>query len=188
MGTLRALRRSGVLALALAAWSTAARAGCPNVCQISGATVQITPPLDCLHLKAAAETCDCGVLVDIDNQCAAPIEATGSPITTCLNSAGYGAPCPSLEPMAQGSLVEKADAVGSQVWTLALSTQGTSHSLSITADVTSMGDGGCAAAAGAPHSRMAAWFAVAGVIALAARRRRRRSRRGRHLGRNSVKT
>jgi len=47
----------------------AAQAICHNVCEISHEAVTIVPPLDCARIRPINKTCECGLQLEISNDC-----------------------------------------------------------------------------------------------------------------------
>jgi MYXO-CTERM domain-containing protein len=174
-------RCASVAVLSLAAFTRTARAGCPNVCELTVGAITVVPPLDCVTVEATAQTCDCGVFVSLNNGCTTPVDAVGFTFTSCgppgANAGSLTQPCPVVEPNMLATVPLRTTGTGMKQWALQLQNEGTDFSVTIPANVTSSGaSGGCAIARSpAPASRpTVALLALFGFLAAWARRIRSR--------------
>jgi MYXO-CTERM domain-containing protein len=164
-----------------------AHAGCPNACTLATKPVAAAdPPLECMRVTATDETCDCGVFVDVINDCAEPLAAVGFTFDNCFprvgSSEGQG-PCVTLAPRAHGNVrwkFEVPGGTGAKERVLALKHAEAEHSVRVAATVSAFGsDGGCSATAAIVRPSGNVAIAALVGLALAVRRRaRRRSERG----------
>jgi hypothetical protein len=182
-------------AVLVAAWVAStqpARAGCPNVCDLTvSAAPTIDPAIPCLTALPNAATCNCGVILVVTNHCPDVVNATDFQFTSC--GAPGAAPtdyqCPSLQPGQQGEevlAIPSSSGIGAKSWTLHVQEGGAVSAITVDANVTSFGAGCACGIAPAPAAAygstlsLAAAGALAAVILGARRRRRPRRLRERH--------
>ena len=153
----------------------AARAGCSNGCSATAEAITLTPPLDCATFQALPQTCDCALLVSVQNGCPGAIQATSFTWSSCQTAAGTGAAnCAAVQPGGRGSLVLKVSTPGRTAWSLALQSDDGSHTVDVALQVSSFDHGGCAIAS---TSQPPAWILMVtlllagGALHCAARRR-----------------
>lgn len=160
-----------------ASLSTAAWAGCPNVCDVTVEPIATAPqPPVCVRLTAEPSTCDCGVSLSVDNDCTAPVEARGFSFDLChvFGESQFERPCSVVQPGRRGVLrvkIPSSEGIGRKERALQLSAEGADHTVTLTYAVTSFGNGGCAVA-GASGSSVP-MFALLFAIALNRRGTRR---------------
>jgi len=165
----------------LAALARPAKAGCPNVCQIAQPAVAISPALDCASFSQSAETCDCGLLVTMTNNCPNAINAVDFTFNSCVAAGGSTAltqPCPSVAPGMKATVLVRASGDGAKSWPLHLNTAMTDYTATATADVSAFSSGGssCSVARGEPESPQIAsgmWTIVLATLLVIGRRRQR---------------
>jgi hypothetical protein len=163
---------AAVLALAAA---PAARAGCPNVCELTIDAVSVVPSLDCAHWQLTPNTCDCGVFVEMANGCSAPLDAVGFAFSSCgapgASASSLTQPCLAVSPTQVASVPLRTTGTGSKQWPLHLNQQGTDYTVTITGNVDSVGGrGGCAVAGQGGAGAMTTLLALL-VLVLGLRRR-----------------
>lgn len=163
----------------LAAYARPAKAGCPNVCQIAQPSVAISPALDCASFSASGETCDCGLLATMTNNCTGAIDAVDFTFNSCVAVSGSTVltqPCPSVAPGMRATLRLRASGDGTKSWPLHLNTAMTDYTATATADVSGFSAGGssCSVARGAGESSQIAsgtWTIVLATLLVIGRRR-----------------
>src|SRR2546421_6571416 len=73
----------GLAAFLVLAAAPLARAGCPNVCELTIDPVSVVPALDCAHWDLAPDRCDCGVFVKMTNDCSTSVDTVGFAFSSC---------------------------------------------------------------------------------------------------------
>jgi hypothetical protein len=182
---------SAVLAGALVGLAQPVRADCPNACNLTvTATPTIDPAIACLTVVPSAESCDCGVVLVVTNNCPDAVNATDFQFTSCgaMAAGATNYKCPGLQPGEQGVdvlAIPASSGIGAKTWTLHVQEGGTTSAITIDAHVMSFVSG-CSCALSQPdaaHRCALSLVTVGGLAAviLGARRRRRRARsRQRH--------
>jgi len=170
------LRPVGPLAVFLvcALAVSAARAGCPNVCELTVEPAEVDPALACLVVEASDQTCDCSVLLEISNQCDASLAFPEGTFYYCGDRAEG---CDTLPAGSSSTAERRVTGEGPGDWVLTFEGEGTPHTLTVRYHVSSFDSspGGCAlAAVGRRSLPGSAWFGVALALGLGWRRLRRR--------------
>jgi hypothetical protein len=167
-----------VLPFVLGLSARQASAACPNVCALTVEPPTLDVALTCVVARVTPATCDCGAQLVVINNCPDVVEAQDFLFDTCsLPNQSYqdfGHACAPVDPTGTGSVnlkVSPADGTGTRTWSLHLGEGGASHPLTVQANVSSFGAGGCACSATAARSPTAACLAI-GVLAFRLRRRR----------------
>jgi hypothetical protein len=143
---LRALSSAGT-ALLLLLSARIALAACENLCEVTLNAARIDPPLACAVIDAKPQTCDCAIAFRIDNACAVPLEATDFAFDLCWSpnepSSSHVRNCTSVPVGKFGSLEIKLNDLGTHERRLHLQHEAVTHEITITSNVTSLGDDGC---------------------------------------------
>jgi len=169
-------------AFALALAARDASAGCLNVCSLTVDPPSLDVALACVVARVTPANCDCAAELVVINNCPDVVQAEDFLFDTCsLPNQPYqefGHACAPVDPTGTGSVnlkISPADGTGSRSWSLHLSEGGVSHSLTVQANVSSFGAGGCACSATAARRPTAGWVVMV-LVGLAFRRRRGPSR------------
>lgn len=154
-----------------------ARAGCPNLCEISQATFTLEPELACANVRAVSSDCDCGIYVEIGNECELPLDALSFEFESCGSIDGaFDDDCRQVPPGEQGTFEEEIHELGRTERRFTLRYDGSDHVLTVAADVSSFDDGAlCSVTGGAGRGGASGWvwlLAVAGALAWQRRARR----------------
>jgi hypothetical protein len=164
----------------------AARAGCPNTCEATAEAAVVTPPLTCATFEAIPQSCDCSLLLSLQNNCPGAIIASDFMFGSCQTSAGTGEQnCTTVAPGGRGSLFLRVSVTGRKDWSLHVHGDDGDHTVAAAIQVTSFGSGsGCSysSSRARDRGRLADVMVVAAAVALGIRRRARRPARDRNRG------
>jgi hypothetical protein len=174
--------RLGVGALVALVWAAldpaVAKAGCPSVCDLGPPSFTITPPVSCAQTRLLPSDCDCGVILQVDSQCGAPIDAKDFSFDSCwllADRTKSRSPCSSVLIGERGLLTFPIDSNGHKEWVVHMSGGDGDHEARVAIDVSSYNKGGCSCSTAAAASRTApkrgvALFMLSIACALVARR------------------
>jgi len=153
-----------------------ARAGCPNLCEIDEATFTLEPELECANVRVHSDDCDCGITVQVGNDCELPLDALTFEFRSCGPIGGpFEYDCRRVERSDQGTFEVPIHETGSNEHAFTLRYDGRDHLLGVAAHVSSFDDGAICSVTrgvgwgGAPA--LGSLLAVVGALALLRRRR-----------------
>jgi hypothetical protein len=158
--------------------SGVAQAGCPNLCEIGEATFTLDPELACANVRATSSDCDCGITLQVGNECELPLDALSFTFRSC-GPGGEPArrDCSELAPAEQGIHEQPIHRLGLNEFRFTLRHDGQDHVLTASAEVSSFDDGAlCSVAQGVGRAGEAgpAWLLGALTTVALLRRTRRR--------------
>lgn len=158
--------------------SGVAQAGCPNLCEIGEATFTLEPELACANVRATSSDCDCGITLQVGNECELPLDALSFTFRSC-GPGGEPArrDCSELAPAEQGVHEQPIHRLGLNEFRFTLRHDGQDHVLTASAEVSSFDDGAlCSVAQGVGRAGEAgpAWLLGALTTVALLRRTRRR--------------
>jgi hypothetical protein len=158
--------------------SGVAQAGCPNLCEIGEATFTLDPELACANVRATSSDCDCGITLQVGNECELPLDALSFTFRSC-GPGGEPArrDCSELAPAEQGIYEQPIHRLGLNEFRFTLRHDGQDHVLTASAEVSSFDDGAlCSVAQGVGRAGEAgpAWLLGALTTVALLRRTRRR--------------
>lgn len=157
-----------------------ARAGCPNLCDVTADPAIVEPPLpECASLSVSAGSCGCHFWIHVaNNSCASVIEARDFMFEKCWNNIDIIPDCTAVEPGMTGNVERNLYDIGPAEWTGTVNAEGTDHRVTVRVNVTSFDDsGGCSCALARRTARRdGAVLGTAVVIGALLRRRGQRAR------------
>lgn len=160
-----------LITMGLGAVATHANAGCPNVCDMTVTMPEVTPPLPCANIKSLAEDCDCGVRLQLFNDCDAPLEASGFQFDACSSKKE----CTAAQPGEYASVVTPLGVTGHRDYSYELIADDGPHTVTFSSEVIAFDDGNCVCTLpGARGGVGTGWgWMVVGAVAAIGRRRSR---------------
>jgi hypothetical protein len=166
---------ASIVAVMLASPSVA-RAGCPNLCEIGEATFTLEPELSCVNVRASSSDCDCGIMLQVGNECELPLDALSFTFRSCGPSSGpTRRDCSELAPAEQGIHEQPIHQLGLNEFRFTLRHDGQDHVLTASAEVSSFDDGAlCSVTQGAGRAGASGWAWLFGAVTTAALLRRTR--------------
>jgi hypothetical protein len=155
-----------------------AQAGCPHLCEISEATFTLEPELSCANVKASSSDCDCGITLQVGNECELPLDALSFTFRSCgPNGEPARRDCSELAPAEQGIHEQRIHELGLNEFRFTLRHDGQDHVLTASADVSSFDDGAlCSVPQGVGRAGTAGSAWLLGVVTTVALLRRTRWR------------
>jgi hypothetical protein len=137
---------STLLASLLGCLAGCSPGGCPNVCDITVQPAVVDPALSCLTAQTSSETCDCGVQLEVGNQCDSTLQFPTGTFYYCGNGATTGQNCDDMSALGTASGQLRVGKTGEGDWVLSFQEDGAAYTMTISYDVTSLGSGGCSIA------------------------------------------
>ena len=171
---LRSVQLAFTLVLFLS-FPSVAEGGCLNLCDIaSETTVVIEPPLTCADIKASADDCDCGVRLQITNNCDATLTFVDFRFPICApEGAERSEPCAELHPGGWGRVLFELTTVGdTRQVVMVRDAEGVEHRIELATTVTSFDDGCACSLPGRSRSSGLGGAALLALLGFASRFRR----------------
>lgn len=142
-----------------------ARAGCPNMCEMTSEPGTIDPPLPCITAETSGDNCNCGMWLNLINDCDEPITPTDFVLRGCYaGKMSYTSPCPIVEPGHRGTIFWGIDTLGETRKVVTIQAADGEHRIELVANVASFDDGCACSLPGQPSS---SGFAGIGALILA---------------------
>ena len=146
----------------------------------------VTPPLTCATFEAIPQSCDCSLLLSLQNNCPGAIIRIRLHVWKLPNECWDGEQnCTTVAPGGRGSLFLRVSVKGRKDWSLHVHGDDGDHTVAAAIQVTSFGSGaGCSysSSRARDRGRLADVVVVAAAVALGIRRRARRPARDRNRG------
>jgi hypothetical protein len=156
--------------------------GCFATCEIQLSEVHVEPDLGCFNVEAMDDTCNCGIELSLENDCATSVERVRGRFEYCgAPTSGERRSCSSLAPGEVAAESLAAPGNGFRRWVVPITSQGVEHRVVLEGTITKLDVSGCTCP-GVPESaargRRPAHIALAtfSLWFLVWRRRARKSR------------